>query len=155
MKRELIASVVLTGGLLTACAEPSPTVVGSLWQVTNIWSTPGAPSALPPGAAGHANLVFGEISVTGSTGCSAIQGAVTFTSDEQPSSVVDADAVTFDLVEIDPPADDCANAWTHHQLAELITPGASFDLHQESDVELTLTVQGEEIDRPAIGLSSI
>lgn len=155
MKRGLIVSIVLAGSVLTACAEPSPSVIGSLWQVTNIWTAPGAPSALPPGDAGHANLIFGEISITGSTGCSAIQGAVTFTSEEQPSAAVDADTVTFDIVEIDPPAADCAHFWTHEQMTDLITPGTSFDIRQDSEAELTLTLQGEEVDRPAISLSSV
>lgn len=148
--RRALAAVLLAGGLV-ACGTPEPTVLGSTWQVTDVWVTPGDPSAVPLGG----TLVFGEVSLTGSTGCAPIQGTVTFTRDGETVQAADAEAVTVDRLEIDAPAAGCPAARTHQLLTTMLQPGATFDLRQDTDTELVLTLRGEGVDRPAIGLAAV
>ncbi|GAB2518628.1 hypothetical protein CATRI_11310 [Corynebacterium atrinae] len=138
-------------GALAACSAPQPTITEATWEVINVWTSPDTPAAVPHGG----SLAFGEASLAGTTGCSPIQGAVTFTRDGDTVAAKDAEAVTIDRIEIEPAPANCRAAWTHEQLSSLLVPGATFDLHQPNDSELTLTLRGEEIDRPAIGLSSL
>jgi len=152
--RRAVAAVLLAvsgAGSLVACGTPEPTVLGSTWQVTDVWVTPGDPSAVPDGG----TLVFGEASLAGSTGCAPIQGTVTFTRDGETVQAADADAVTVDRLEIDVPAADCPAAWTHELLTTMLGSGATFDLRQDTDTELVLTLRGEGVDRPAIGLAAV
>ncbi|RNE49858.1 hypothetical protein C5L39_00330 [Corynebacterium alimapuense] len=148
--------MLVTMGLLSACTSPvEAPVIGTTWQITNIWLEPGEPSGLPGSAAGRANLVFGETSITGYSSCSAIQGSVSFTKEGEPASAEEADAISFGQVEIEPPEDNCASIRTHEQLVELLSPGSAFDLRHQNDFELILTQQVEILDRPAIGLSAV
>ena len=149
MKARVLAIAAV--GVLAACSAPPPTITEATWQVTNIGTDPGAPAAVPVGGA----LAFGEASLAGTTGCSPIQGAVTFTRDGATVAAKDAQSVTIDRIEVEAAPADCRAAWTHEQLIALLVPGATFDLYQPHDTELTLTLRGDEIDRPAIGLSSL
>lgn len=152
--RRVIAALA-AGALLTACT-PAPTadITGSSWQVTDIWTTPGQPSTLPPQSAGLARLVFGEQSLSGHTGCVPIQGTVTFTRAGEPARAEDADTLRIDRIERESAADDCPALHTHRQLRELLGPGAEFDL-RHSERQLTLTLRTDAVDRPAIGLAAI
>lgn len=153
MRRVLAA--LTAGALLTACApDPTADVAGSAWQVTDIWTTPGQPSTLPPQSAGLARLVFGEQSLSGHTGCVPLQGTVTFTRAGEPARAEDADTLRIDHVESDSAADDCPALHTHHQLRELLEPGVEFDV-RHAERELTLTLRTDAVDRPAIGLAAI
>lgn len=151
MRRAVIAAALLLG----ACAaDPTADVAGSSWQVTDIWVTPGDPSALPPQAAGLARLAFGEQSLSGFTGCVPLQGTVSFTRAGETARAEDADTLRVDHLEADAPAADCPAAHTHEQLTDLIREGAVFDVHH-AQRSLTLTLRGDEVDRPAIGLAAI
>ncbi|AJE34054.1 hypothetical protein B842_11035 [Corynebacterium humireducens NBRC 106098 = DSM 45392] len=153
MRRAVVA--LAAGALLVACApDPTADVAGSSWQVTDIWTTPGEPSALPPQSAGLARLAFGEQSLSGHTGCAPIQGTVTFTRAGEPARTEDADTLRIDHIEGDTAADDCPALHTHEQLRELLAPGAEFDL-RHAERELTLTLRVDAVDRPAIGLAAI
>lgn len=156
-KRLTTALLVALGAAtpaLVACADQPPLVHGTAWQITDLYLEPGTPSALPDTIAGRATLIFGETSVVGSTGCAPIQGAVTFTREGQASSVENADAVIFEEVEFEVADQQCVGqaAFIHDQLHSLLSGG--FDLERVSDHEMVLTQQAEEIDSPAIRLST-
>lgn len=146
---------VLAAALLVGCTpDPTAEVAGSSWQVTDIWTTPGEPSTLPPASAGLARLVFGEQSLSGHTGCVPLQGTVTFTREGEPARAEDADTLRIDQLERDSAADDCPALYTHRQLRDLLAPGAEFDV-DHAERALTLTLRVDAVDRPAIGLAAI
>lgn len=148
---------------LTACGgqeEPLPepvSVAGPMWQVTDIYTTPGEPSSVPPGAAGSVGLVFGSGSATGSTGCAPIQARVHYSADGESTTVDEADAVTFDIVDLGPVDDECSgsDAWSHGHMTELIVPGTEFDISMTTPTELVLTAREEAVDPPSIRLVAL
>lgn len=146
-------AVVLLALALGACTA-QPRVADTSWQVTDIWTTPGDPSTLPPHAAGRAWLAFGEQSLSGHTGCVPLQGTVTFTTGEKESLAEDAQTLRIDHLEIEPPAADCPARWAHEQLTELLRPEATFDVHH-GERALTLTLRDGGVDSPAIGLAAL
>ncbi|GAB3704128.1 META domain-containing protein [Corynebacterium nasicanis] len=141
MKRALIFLALA----LTACSG-EPEVSDTTWQVTDIWTTPGDPSTLPPQDAGRAWLALGGQSLSGNTGCSRLQGTVTFSEDGETLSI--------DHLEVDPAAADCPAERTHGQLTELLRPGAEFAVHHAGR-SLTLTARSDAVDPPAIGLAAL
>lgn len=152
----LLAALVLGTPLLAACgtADTSSQITGTNWQITNLHLAPETPSALPDLVAGRASLVFGQRSVAGSTGCAPLQGQVTFSADGEPATAADADRVSFDLMEVEVPAEECVGQamFTHQELSRLLD--GEFDLAQLSDHELALTKVSDEVDPPVIRLSS-
>jgi hypothetical protein len=148
---------------LTACGdqeEPLPepvSVAGPMWQVTDIYTTPGEPSSVPPGAAGSVGLTFGSGSATGSTGCAPIQARVEYSAGGESATVDEADAVTFDIVDLGPVDAECSgsDAWSHGHMTELIVPGAEFDMSMTAPTELVLTVRDEAVDPPSIRLVAL
>ncbi|AGF73404.1 META domain-containing protein [Corynebacterium halotolerans] len=153
----LSAALLATAPVLSACGDRETAVAGSTWQITGLWTTPEDPGMLPDAAAGRAQLIFGEATVTGSTGCAPIQGTVSFTRGGDPSRAREADAVTFEAVEIEVPDDSCQGTVrsVHEDLTDLLAPETAYDLRHESEVELVLTRQGELVDRPVIRLSAV
>lgn len=152
----LFAALLLSTPVLAACAEAdtaSP-ITGTNWQITNLFLAPETPSALPDLVAGRASLVFGQRSVAGSTGCAPFQGQVTFSADGESANPENADRVSFDLMDIEAPAEDCAGQamFTHQELSRLLD--GEFDLELLSENELALTQVSEDVDPPAIRLSS-
>lgn len=149
MNKVSVLAVIGLTGLVSACAAPqeSTGVVGPMWQVTDIYTEPENPSAVPPSAAGAAALVFGETSATGFTGCSPIQASVTFDAEES--------VLTFDEVAI-PAPEDCTggSAWTHESMSSLVQPGNSFDMRRPSPSEMVLTLRVDEINRPSLRLAA-
>lgn len=137
------AVIVLALGLAACAGEPE--LPDTTWQVTDIWTTPGDPSTLPPQDAGRAWLAFGEQSLTGTTGCSLLQGTVTFSAER--------DHLRIDHLEVEPAAE-CLAPWTHGHLSELLAEGAEFDVHHAAST-LTLTLRSDAVDPPAIGLASL
>ncbi|MGD7001413.1 hypothetical protein [Corynebacterium halotolerans] len=151
-----LLAVTAAAPILTACGGPDPQsqITGTSWQITELYLEPGTPSTLPDLVAGRASLIFGEHSVAGSTGCAPIQGQVTFTADGEVSAARDADRVSFDRTEIEVPADGCVGQamFTHERISGLLT--GEFEIARLSDYELALTQVSDEIDPPAIHLSS-
>jgi hypothetical protein len=155
VRRLLMTGAAAAVLALSACAtDPTAEVTGTSWLVTDIWTTPGEPSTLPPEAAGRARLTFGEHSMTGHTGCAPLQGTVSFTREGLDTTVESAHTFTIDRLEVEEPAEDCPSAAVHEQLTELIEPGAVFDVHHD-DRALVLTLRMDAVDRPAIGLAAI
>lgn len=164
-------TIPAAAALLSACAlalsacggdqeEPLPepvSVAGPMWQVTDIYTAPGEPSSVPPGAAGSVGLIFGSGSATGSTGCAPIQARVEYSADGEPATVDEADAVTFDIVDLGPVDGECSgsDAWSHGHLTELIVPGAEFDMSLTTPTELVLTAREEAVDPPSIRLVAL
>ncbi|QGU05521.1 META domain-containing protein [Corynebacterium comes] len=141
--------------LLAGCSSaPTAEVAGSTWLVTDIWTTPGEPSALPEDTAGRARLAFGERSVSGHTGCAPFQGTVRFSREGEETDVESAHTLTVDRLEVRETEENCSAAWSHGQLTGLIEPGAVFDVRHD-DRSLVLTLRTDAVDRPAIGLSAI
>lgn len=153
----LSVALLTAAPTLAACGDRETAVAGSTWQITGLWTTPGDSGMLPDAAAGRAQLIFGEATVTGSTGCAPIQGTVSFTQEGEPARAQEADAVTFEAVEIEAPDDSCQGTVrsVHEDLTGLLAPETAYDLRHESEVELVLTQQGELVDRPAIRLSAV
>lgn len=153
----MLTALVATVPLLAACGGQETAVAGSTWQITGLWTAPGDSGVLPGAAAGRAQLIFGETTVTGHTGCAPLQGTVSFTRDDAPSRAREADALTFGAVEVEAPAEGCEGPvrFVHEELVGLLAPETAFDLRHESEVELVLTRQGEAVDQPAIRLSAV
>lgn len=141
MRRAVLLSVLALG----ACT-PQPQVSDTTWQVTDIWTTPGDPSTLPPQDAGRAWLAFGEQSLSGNTGCSRLQGTVTFGGERA--------TLRIDRLEVEPVDAACPAAWTHGRLVDLLQEGAEFDV-THAERFLILTQRSDDIDPPAIGLAAL
>ncbi|MDK8450069.1 hypothetical protein [Corynebacterium mastitidis] len=143
---------------LAACSSEHSAVVGPTWQVTGLYTDPGESGDLPADAAGRASLSFGEGTVTGSTGCSRIQGIVRFSAGGSPAAAQDADALTFDRVDIentgDAPGTPCVGGAAHVDatLRELLR--GEYSLSRPSEAELVLTQRSEAVDAPAIRLTT-
>ena len=77
-----------------------------------------------------------------------------FTRDGEPSTSDEADYLTFTEVEFDKLPDDCQGQerLVHDKLVDLL-PG-SFDITRNSDTEILLTSDVDELDRPSIRLVS-
>ena len=137
--------IVLAALALTACSTaPAP---GHAWQVTDIYTAPGEPPSVSGEAAGAVQLVLGESSATGSTGCAPIQADIAVTED----------TVEFTSVRIPELGDmPCQGrrAWAHQHMSSLLVDGAVFDRSQPTDTEMVLTLRGEDVDRPALRLAA-
>ncbi|MDR7330255.1 hypothetical protein [Corynebacterium guangdongense] len=165
MRRPLV--LLAAAIVLSACApDPAPvegSLIGQTWQVTDIYTTPEAPSTVSGSAAGAVQLVFGESSATGSTGCAPIQAEATFLAGRDPDSAPvpadEAEAVVFSDVGIPDPGEagvacEGTRAWAHEHMTGLLTEGATFDIEAVSPAEMVLTLRGDVVDRPALRLAT-
>lgn len=164
MRRALL--LLAAAALLSACApDPAPvegSLIGQTWQVTDIFTTPEAPSTVSGSAAGAVQLIFGESSATGSTGCAPIQADATFLAGRDPDPVPadEADAVVFSDVGVPDPGEagmacEGTRAWAHEHMTRLLTEGATFDIDAVSPTEMVLTLRGDAVDRPALRLATL
>ncbi|MCH6197219.1 hypothetical protein MHT86_06880 [Corynebacterium mastitidis] len=159
------AAALLGGGaaaaVLVACSPEYSAVVGPTWQVTGLYTDPGESGDLPADAAGRAVLSFGEGTVTGSTGCSRIQGIVRFSAEGSPAAAQDADALTFDRVDIenaenagDASDAPCVGGAAHVDATLRGLLRGEYSLSRPSEAELVLTQRSEAVDAPAIRLTT-
>lgn len=132
--------------LLTACS-PAPgdlerPVEGTTWTATDIYLSPGRPSALPSSSAGAVILVLGRSSATGNTGCAPMQ-AVTR---------LETERVVFEDVRYAGVSPDCPAAAreVHEQLTALIHSGTEFAVSRRGPSEIVLTAETDAVDRPSI-----
>ncbi|MGP6174577.1 hypothetical protein [Corynebacterium sp. A21] len=148
--------LLLTAPLLSACGgTQNSRIAGGSWQISDLYLDPEIPSGVPESIQGQASLVFGETSVVGNTGCAPFQGSVTFTQDGAAARADDADHISFDDVRFqDPDPATCTGQAVHvdQQLRELLS--GEFTLSEPGEFELVLTRDTEEVNPPAIGLSS-
>lgn len=153
-----LTAALLSGALAaTACTPPESVVAGSTWQVTGLWDAAGSPGVLPDDAAGRARLFFGEATMVGSTGCSPLQGAVTFTREGEPARAESADLLRIDRVEFEEAGEGCVgrSRHVHDSLQEMLSEGTTFDVRHDSNARLVLTERTALVDSPAIHLSAL
>lgn len=139
-----------------AAGEQVP-VVGPLWAATDYYVAAGEPSALPQTVAGTVNVVFGESSAAGSTGCAQFQADVTFLADGEPARAADADELTVDAIDVRDVGAECAGSSRriHEDLQEFYSPGSSLEITRPGESELVLTVSGAGIDPPTLRFAAL
>lgn len=151
MKKYLIALLALP---LVACSGDVIRMTESTWMVSNIYTSPDETNVVSDLVVTQPTLDFGRSSVSGHTGCAPFQGLAEFTEKGEPSTSDEADHLVFTEVEFDELPADCQGQerLVHEKLVELL-PGA-FDITRNSDTELLLVSDSEELDRPSIRLVS-
>ncbi|MDY3126726.1 MAG: hypothetical protein SOW59_01140 [Corynebacterium sp.] len=155
----LITALALT---MSACgsADQAPLAVhgderitDKTWQVVGIYTAPQARSAIPDSMVDVPTLVFGQDSLLGTTGCQRFRADVTYNA--APSTPIDRitevsiDAITFDT---DASLSDCTGdrLWAHNSLTRLYSVGNAFDVYVNKNDELSLTLQDDLVDSPAV-----
>ncbi|MCS4536082.1 hypothetical protein [Corynebacterium sp. HS2168-gen11] len=98
------------------------------WQVTNVYTTPENPSAVPDEIAGSVFLTLGDHTLTGYTGCSPLQGVVAYANDAQESASPELPtALTVTTLELDETAvAGCTGKaeYIHQAITNLLTSGS-------------------------------
>lgn len=132
-----LLAVLVCGVALTACSNEIP--MSNTWQVTNVYTSPDVPSQVPV----PAYLVFGDSTVTGSTGCAEIQGRVSFTPDAaQPTHA------SFRDMNFRDASCEGSQRFFHDQMVALL--GGELEVKKEKDEMLLTKTDG--LDRPGIRL---
>lgn len=142
----------LAVGLLTACAQ-EPLIGETTWQVTAIYTEPGATATVPGPAAGLAQLAFGTSTVSGFTGCVPLQAETAYTdATGERRDPEDAERITFSRVTVDDAPEDCVGGarHVHDELVALLD--GPFEVSHPGDSEMVLTQVSDAIDAPAIRL---
>lgn len=134
----LACSAVLSTAVLSGCA-PEEVPMSTTWQITNVYVTEDKPSQSP----GSAYLIFGNSTVTGSTGCGQFQGLVAFT----PSFDAPEKARFSDMKFAEPTCQG-SGRYFHDQLVTLLD--GEFEVRRQSD-EILLS-KPTELDRPGVRL---
>ncbi len=140
--------------MLAGCSSDAIQMTESTWLVTNIYVDPDEPNVISDLVITQPTLDFGHSSLSGHTGCAPFQGRAAFSHEGEPSTSDEADYLTFADVEFDELPEDCQGQerLVHDRLVDLL-PG-SFDITRNSDTEILLTSDVNEIDRPSIRLMS-
>ncbi|MEJ5998915.1 META domain-containing protein [Corynebacterium sp. H130] len=134
--RKLLAALACACAL-SACSTDIP--MSTTWQITNVYVSDQFPSQVPE----PAYLVFGGSTVTGSTGCSQIQGRVHFSPNaDQPEKA------SFSDMNFQDPTCEGSQRFFHDQLTNLLA--GEFEVKKSGD-ELLLTKTGE-FDRQGVRL---
>lgn len=148
-----IAGVLFLAAGAAGCgASDAPsTLRGPAWQVVAIYTDPEVPGELPAAAAGTAHLAFGGASITGTTGCAALQGSVEFSDEGESVSADRASQVRITGISYDKQGD-CTGEllYTHEQLQAILSPGATLDIQHVGPREVVLTLEGDAVNPPAI-----
>lgn len=144
------------GAEALAAGETVP-VTGPLWTATDYFTSRDEPSALPQTVAGTVNLVFGDSSAAGSTGCAEFQAEITFLSGDEESTADKADAVVFDDTEFRDVGDECAasSRVVHEDLVEFYSSGARLELSRRGTTELVLTSTKQSVDAPSLRFAAL
>lgn len=126
------------------------------WQVTNVYTTPENPSAVPDEIAGSVFLTLGDHTLTGYTGCSPLQGVVDYTNDAQESASPELrTALTVTTLDLDETAvAGCTGKaeYIHQAITSLLTSGSLIIEHNPPD-ELVLREQNpSSIDAKSLKL---
>lgn len=141
---------------LAACSNDTQQVSDSNWQITDVYTTPGTPSAVDDSVAGAVTLNFGDKTVSGYTGCAPLNGIVKFTGGDgdQLAAPEDATKVEFTQVKFKPIEDDQCQGkvrYMHDALVNMLVDG-SFTIRHEGDGVMVLTEQSDAVDPRAIRL---
>lgn len=151
MKRSL--AIFFSTLTLVACSQPEQ-VQNVQWQVTDLYTSPEYPSALPDEAAGLATITFGARSLTGSTSCARFQGVAEYdVKDPSQASTVSIKEIVFD--PIDEQACVGQRRYVHDTMVEMLHD-ATFDIKNEPNgTTKVLSKQGDAVDRPGMRLATV
>lgn len=134
--KKLVPAVALLA-CVAGCSNDIP--MSTTWQVSNVYVSPDTPSQVPE----PAYLVFGDSTVTGSTGCGELQGRVSFSPNAQhPERAMFRDMNVSDASCSGP------QRFFHDQLVTLLT--GEVEVKRERDEMLLTKTDG--VDRPGIRL---
>ncbi|MCU9519416.1 META domain-containing protein [Corynebacterium sp. ES2794-CONJ1] len=122
MKQRLLLVGILA---LSACA-PTPTLVGTTWQVTDVFSSADLPSTLPDDNATKVTISFGNSTIVGFSGCSQFTATANYKKDSAPALIDEATTVSFSDFSISPQDELVCTAKTryiHDALQDILTTG--------------------------------
>ncbi|MDO5032410.1 hypothetical protein [Corynebacterium sp.] len=165
LRAALCAAAAVAALGLGACGSeeqgPAPRgdagVVGKQWQVIGLYTAPDAPSGIPRGIATVPQMSFGESSVVGDTGCAAFTAEVSFSAEDKPANIRDAEAMRVDSVRYDAPRQPCegSSSWAHNLMHNLISEGHEFDFTLDPNNQLVLTLRTGAVDSPSIQMTAL
>lgn len=166
MRKLAVMAAALCLATLPGCSSddaPAPRgddlIVGKQWQVTNLYTTPEARSAIAPDTAQVPHMSFGEHTVVGSTGCVPFTAEVSFTEGEKDSTIWDADGMLVEKVDYESVAagEECTGSaqWADKLLHSLIAQGHEFDFKLNQNNQLVLTLRTDKVDSPIIRMASL
>ncbi|GAB3945687.1 META domain-containing protein [Corynebacterium tapiri] len=145
MKRLLIAP--LCAGLLVGCSSGAQEdqVIGQTWQVTDVYLTEEAPSALPESAAGTANIRLTEHSAVTQTGCAIMRAKIEL--DEQHVTIQDVQLKEQDQCE-------GARVHVHQLMTDVLVPGRNFEILRPGPTEMVWR-DADSVTGPSIRLMTV
>lgn len=159
-----LLAAVSSAALLSGCGsdEDEPQAPGDEqildkhWQVVSINTNPDAASTIPKSIPQAPTLSFGESTMVGNTGCTQMVGKVTYSADDERQNIREGNRLHFDEVEFDETAEDChgASVWADNLLRNLITSDNDFIYTVNSNNQLILELDTNEVDSPSIKLVS-
>lgn len=163
----LAASAMLTGcqpkvdehaGSQAISQQQQADVAGPIWQFTSIYTSPDAQNDVPQSVAGGVNIVFGDSSAIGATGCAQLKAKTSYSKGGQAAKPNEADRMRFERVSIDNPRPDCSGEGkdVHDRLSGLLHDGAEYDLKRLGPTELLLTsTDAQNPNRPSMRLFAL
>lgn len=150
--------------LLAACGSeddaPRPAgddrIVDKQWQVVSINTAPDAASTIPESIPHAPEFSFGESTLVGTTGCTRLAARLTYTTDDERENIRDGNKLHFDEVKYDDTDEDCegSSVWADNLLRNLITSDNDFIYTVNSNNQLILELDTDEVDSPSIKLVS-
>ncbi|AZA10696.1 META domain-containing protein [Corynebacterium gerontici] len=150
MKRFL--PIVVGALTLVACSQPAQ-VQNVQWQVTNLYTSPEYPSAVPDEVAGLATITFGARSLTGSTGCARFQGVAEYdVEDPSEASTISVKEIVFDPID----EQTCVGKrlYVHNSMVDMLQD-ATFDIKNEPNgTTKVLSKQVDAVERPGMRLAT-
>lgn len=158
MRKPLAVVAALSAAVaLTACGTEEGRIVGKNWQVIGIYTTPDAPSAIPETVAEVPDMVFGESTLIGTTGCTRYRAEVSYLDNNAAANIRDADTLRIDELVFDEQASACEGegAWIHNRLTQILNQGSEYGMKLDPNDELILTVRDGQVDSPSLRLAAL
>lgn len=165
MKRTIAVAAVAAATVATACSSPAPeptapgdaVVIDKSWQVIGIYTAPDAPSTISDSTPQVPSFTLGPRGMVGTTGCATFRARASFSNDNQPANVNEADSLHIDAIEFGPQSGDCVGAalWAHNHLTRLLAEGHEFGMTVDTTNQLVLTLRDGKVDSPAIRAASL
>ena len=150
--------------LLAACGSeddaPQPAgddrIVDKQWQVVSINIAPDAASTIPESITHAPAFSFGESTMVGTTGCTRLAARLSYTADDERENIRDGKKLHFDEVKYDDTDKDCegGSVWADNLLRKLISSDNDFIYTVNSNNQLILELDTDEVDSPSIKLVS-
>ncbi|WP_234462040.1 hypothetical protein [Corynebacterium macginleyi] len=150
--------------LLAACGSqdegPQPAgddrIVDKQWQVVSINIAPDAASTIPESIPNAPEFSFGESTMVGTTGCTRLAARLTYTANNERENIRDGNKLHFDEVKYDDTYENCegGSVWADNLLRNLFTSDNNFIYTINSNNQLILELDTDEVDSPSIKLVS-